>query len=286
MRLVVKRGDNHINELRFTRGPIYIGRQIGSQIFLPDRAVSRQHAVLYNAKDGSWVAEDLDSANKTLVNNEAVHKAAIRDGDVIKIADFSIQVAIESDKPEEKPINLDDTMTHVPGQHQTIIRRVDTEDSTVLRMPPRRVKDFSALVYELSKTSTLDHLAMELSELLLRQFAAYHVWLAMRRDAAGAMTAHAGKKRTTEKLQFNDLLLKDAVTRALERFEYTLIPRIIRQQEGENLRSAVIAPVMIDNTCRGVLYVANSVEREHYTTSDIDYLIFVSLYVGSLIINY
>ena len=75
MQLTVKRGDNLVNELRFSRGPIYIGRQIGSQIFLPDRAVSRQHTVLYTTTDGKWTVEDLDSANKTYLNNETVHKA-------------------------------------------------------------------------------------------------------------------------------------------------------------------------------------------------------------------
>ena len=101
MRLTVKRGDDLINELRFSRGPIYIGRQIGSQIFLPDKAVSRQHTVIYTTTDGKWMVEDLDSANKTYLNNEAIHKAEIKNGDVLKIADFRIEIHVdESDKQD------------------------------------------------------------------------------------------------------------------------------------------------------------------------------------------
>jgi pSer/pThr/pTyr-binding forkhead associated (FHA) protein len=55
MRLTVKQEDRLINELHFSRGPIYVGRQIGSQIFLPDKAVSRQHTVLYTTTEGKWV---------------------------------------------------------------------------------------------------------------------------------------------------------------------------------------------------------------------------------------
>ena len=65
MRLVVKQGDRTVNELQFEKGPIYIGRHSNSQVFLPDKTVSRQHAVIYNTKDGQWVVEDLESANKT-----------------------------------------------------------------------------------------------------------------------------------------------------------------------------------------------------------------------------
>jgi pSer/pThr/pTyr-binding forkhead associated (FHA) protein len=64
MRLFVSLGGSSVNELRFDRGPIYIGRQTGSQVFLPDAAVSRQHAVIYTTRDGSWIVEDLGSATK------------------------------------------------------------------------------------------------------------------------------------------------------------------------------------------------------------------------------
>jgi pSer/pThr/pTyr-binding forkhead associated (FHA) protein len=51
MRLVVKQNGRTVNEFRFTKGPIYIGRQESSQVFLHDGAVSRQHAVIFNTQD-------------------------------------------------------------------------------------------------------------------------------------------------------------------------------------------------------------------------------------------
>jgi len=91
MHLVIKKGGITFNEFRFVKGPIYIGRHMHSQIFLPERAVSRQHAVIYITQDGQWVVEDLDSANKTFLNEKPIHKASIQDGDVLKIADKNLQ---------------------------------------------------------------------------------------------------------------------------------------------------------------------------------------------------
>ena len=53
MRLLVKQGERVINEVHFTEGPIYIGRQLGSDVFLPHSDISRQHAVIFSTEGGS-----------------------------------------------------------------------------------------------------------------------------------------------------------------------------------------------------------------------------------------
>ncbi|MGA2916154.1 MAG: FHA domain-containing protein [Sedimentisphaerales bacterium] len=95
MRLIVKKGDDLVSEFEFSSGPIYIGRQKDSQVLLPDKAVSRQHAVLYATTQGKWIVEDLDTANKTYLNNEEIHKAEVKNGDVLKISDFQIEIHID-----------------------------------------------------------------------------------------------------------------------------------------------------------------------------------------------
>ena len=40
MRLIVKKDGQTVNDFRFERGPVYIGRHEHSQVFLPDRVVS------------------------------------------------------------------------------------------------------------------------------------------------------------------------------------------------------------------------------------------------------
>ncbi|MHC4539301.1 MAG: FHA domain-containing protein, partial [Planctomycetota bacterium] len=48
MLLVVKKAGQTVNELRFGRGPVYIGRHAHNQVLLPERAVSRQHAAIFS----------------------------------------------------------------------------------------------------------------------------------------------------------------------------------------------------------------------------------------------
>ena len=65
MRIVVKQKDGNTKQFQFVQGPISIGRGANSHVFLPDKAVSRQHAVVHSTEDGKWIIEDLGSSNKT-----------------------------------------------------------------------------------------------------------------------------------------------------------------------------------------------------------------------------
>lgn len=282
MRLVVKKEDRLINEMRFTRGPVYIGRQMGSQVFLPDRAVSRQHAVLYISKDGDWVAEDLDSPNKTYLNDAAIHKAVIHNGDKLRIGEFIIEVNLENGASDEQPINLQDTILHTSSELQTLIRRPDAEDAPVIRIPARRARDFSQAVCAICKTRSHDQLLTQLLEILLKQFSAYHAWVALRKDPTGPMTTHGGRKRTTEAVQLSAITLHETITRAVDKHEYTLLPRLTIKTGGDPVHSAMIAPLLAGTDCYGVLYVANSTEHERYSLTDLDYLIFIAMQAAAV----
>jgi pSer/pThr/pTyr-binding forkhead associated (FHA) protein len=55
--------------------------------------VSKQHCRLL-LKRGTVVVEDLDSANGTFVNGEAIEKAALEDGDVLIVAGYAFKVRL------------------------------------------------------------------------------------------------------------------------------------------------------------------------------------------------
>jgi hypothetical protein len=291
MRLIVKRGDNLINEARFTRGPIYIGRQIGSQIFLPDRAVSRQNTVLYTTTDGKWVAEDLDSANKTYLNKVAIHKAEIKSGDIITIADFQIEVRIDdSDKPDATA-GLDDTLSatlhatlHDP---QIVIRHLEGTESPLIRMQAKRGKDFSFAASTICKCKNTEELTTALLDLLFRQFRTLHCWVALRKNSAGTMEIAKGRKVGGLTIKLEELYLEPRINEAVKNQHYILVPRLPMQYEGdkEKINSAIITPIICDQQCFGVLYADNSLDHEHYGLSDLDYLILISFTVGAFIKN-
>lgn len=81
-------------------GSVTVGRGPGSDISLPDPAVSRAHASV--RLDGTTVVvEDLDSANGTAVNGEQIDSARrLESGDVIEVGGSRLEVRIDPDQPD------------------------------------------------------------------------------------------------------------------------------------------------------------------------------------------
>jgi pSer/pThr/pTyr-binding forkhead associated (FHA) protein len=293
MRLVVRKSGQMVNELRFGRGPIYIGRHAHSQVLLPDRAVSRQHAAIFSSQEGKWMVQDLDSANKTYLNDKAIHRAEIETGDCIRIGDFDIEVDLEASAEAE--IDLEDTL--VPSTRQSvpvleaprreiIVRRPDAEPGPDIRLPARRIKDFLQGTEAICKSNGPDEVVQTLLTVMLRDFRAYHGWCALRNVAEGPMTCHAGKSRDGRVVELGDIKLRDRIAQAIEKKEFLLIPRVSSATDEIKVRSALIAPIIDPSGCFGVLYVDNAGENRYYTLSDLDYLMLLAIHTAAIVENF
>ena len=183
---------------------------------------------------------------------------------------------------DEQPINLQDTMLHSASDQQTIIRKPDAEDAPFIRMPARRARDFSQVACAICKSRSHEQLLTPLLELLLKQFSAFQAWVALRKSPEGPMVTHGGRKRTTETLQLSDIAQHEMITRAVDKHEYILLPRLTIQTGPNLIRSAMIVPLLAGIDCHGVMYVANSTEHEHYSLTELDYLIFIGLQAAAL----
>lgn len=293
MRLTVKQEDSTISEFEFTEGPIYIGRHADSQIYLGHRAVSRQHAVLFQTEEGTWMVEDLDSTNKTYLNDEAVHKTQIKSGDVIRIVDFAIEVDLGTGTETGKPINMEDTLTRtaydlesslaVPAP-EVIVRQTDGANAPAMRLPAERLIDFSQAVEATCKARNEDELLVMLLGLVLKQFGAYRSWCALRSQPTGPMTSHSGKDHDGHGVGLNDIRLHPKITEAVEKSQYLVLPRVSAQvEELEGVRSAMVAPILRPGGCFGVIYVDNALGSDHYGVSDLDYLILVTIHSAAML---
>ena len=286
MRLVVKKGDSTVEEFRFGEGPIYIGRQPNSQVFLPDRTVSRQHAVIFTTQDGKWMVEDLDSANKTYLNEEAIHKAEIKSGDCLRITDFTLEINLEEETEVERPTHLEDTLTTTSREMQIIVRKPDTEHAPDIRLPAKRVKDFMQATEAICKANGPDELLQVLLSVILRQFSAYHTWCALRNQPIGAMTSHAGKSRDGRAVELSEIKLNEKITQAVEKGQFLLLPQVSAQIVEEGIRSAIIAPIMDPTGCFGALYIDNAMDQEPYSLSDLDYLMLLAINTAAILENF
>ena len=72
-------------------GELILGRHHACDVLLSDPSVSRRHARLI-FRDGSWVLQDLDSTNGTLVNGVQVGRCALRPGDRLALGDEQLRI--------------------------------------------------------------------------------------------------------------------------------------------------------------------------------------------------
>ncbi len=290
MHLKVKQNNGQIQDYQFHEDPIHIGRGPNSQLFLPGRTVSKHHAVIFSTENGKWMVEDLDSANKTFLNGEAVHKAEIKTGDCIKITDFEIEVNLETPTPQEKAAQAEDTL-HLEAslatpRTETVVRKPDAGHAPAMRLPAKRLTDFSKATDAISSTNNIEELLIVLLDTAIKQFSAFHVWCALRESPNGPMTYHAGKRRDGKTVDISQIPLADKINTAVERGQSMVLPRVSAELEGsERIRSAMIAAIVNPHGCYGVLYVDNAMIHDHFSLSDLDYLMFVAVHTASVLKN-
>jgi FOG: FHA domain len=286
MHLIVKQKDQTINEFRFTEGPVYIGRHVNSQVFLPDRSVSRQHAVIYSTQDGKWTVEDLDSANKTYLNGKEIYKAEIKTGDVLQIVDFKIEVNLYDVPPPDKDIRMEDTLITTAREPQIIVRKARAEYAPDIRLPARRAKDFLEATEAICRAKGIDEVLNALLSVTLNQFFAFRGWCALRDLPSGPMIYYRGRKSDGQNIELSQIRLKDKIDLAVEKGQFLLLPQASNQKEQEKIRSAMIAPIIDPAGCFGVLYVDNAMDKECYGLGDLDYLMLLAIHTAAILENF
>lgn len=287
MRLILKQKDGEVKEYQFAAGPIHIGRAADSHVFLPDRAVSKKHAMIACDGTGIWTIQDLDSANKTYLNGEVIRTAPIKTGDAIRITDFTIEISLE-DKVAEQLEQFEDTLNLEAGLstpvHETVVRKPDAGHAPAMRLPAKRLADFVHACDSICKSKNLEDMLVALLNISLKQFGAFHTWCALREQPSGPMTYHSGKRRDGHPIELGDLKLADKVNQAVERSQSLVMPRVAADlEEKERIRSALIATINAQAGCYGVIYVDNAMIHEHYTLGDLDYLMLVAIHTATVL---
>jgi pSer/pThr/pTyr-binding forkhead associated (FHA) protein len=109
--LVVKVDDRELCRQELTK-PVTIGRQMGCEIWLNNRKLSRMHCRVEPEGD-KWMLVDLNSHNGTFVNGTRVQRMELRDGDTFEVDTHTRVTYLEgtivprrSAEPEAAPIEI------------------------------------------------------------------------------------------------------------------------------------------------------------------------------------
>jgi len=283
MRLVVKHKGSVVQEIGFTKGPIYIGRHNQNQIVLSDRAVSRQHAVLYTTPDGQIHAEDLHSANGTFLNGTVIDKVQVRSGDVLHIADYGIEITLEDSRGVTSAAHLEDTLIPAPRKPQVIGRRFTADHGPDLLLPVLRAQDFAKAASVICQANGPDETAGVLVDILLEQFQAQGAWCGLREGFEGPWTSQAGKTRGGQDMTPHDLELRTHMDHAVQMGQFLLLPQGL---SDKSVRSVLIAPILETRGTLGCLVIENGPDQEPYHLRDLDYLMLLALHTGAVLENF
>lgn len=96
--LIVIAGHEIGREYNLTETDMIIGRAEGATVHIPSRSVSRQHArILRISEDAeaAFLIEDLGSMNGTLVNEVAVTRSKLRNGDKIRVGEVLFKFVVQ-----------------------------------------------------------------------------------------------------------------------------------------------------------------------------------------------
>jgi pSer/pThr/pTyr-binding forkhead associated (FHA) protein len=280
MQLVVKQADQFVKEYHFERGPVYIGREVESHVCLLHESVNYEHCVLCGDQM-QWFAQDLDKTGRTKLNSQPIRKSPIKDGDILLVGEFTIEIRMVTANvtlPSEKA--QEDVLKFATRAMKNIVRRYDQSDSPDIRMPPSRHKDYQTAITAIEKADTLELFNKTLLAIAIKQFNMLHTWIALRKGPAGDLTHKVGKRRTGQSVELHEILFRELIDDTLSKHEYILIPILPKEKIYERIRSALIAPITSMTGCHGVIYIDNAAEDNHYSLTDLDYLMLLTSAVG------
>jgi len=86
---------------RFAGDLVTVGRDPEADLFLDNPGVSRQHLKFEHTPAG-WILEDLGSANGTFLNEQAVKRSRVSDGDVVQVGKFALWLSFHEDRRSER----------------------------------------------------------------------------------------------------------------------------------------------------------------------------------------
>jgi len=179
--LIVQRLGTAIARHPLKGAVVSIGREATNGIVLADPSVSRQHAELRTAEDGSVRVVDLQSRNGIKVNGVPRADAALFDGDVIEVGAFTLKFHNRF-VPAASPVRADIALAPADEQNLTVVQRPALPD-------PRDARHLSTLYHACFwATEGLDESSANarMLQLLLEGFRANEVQLY---SAAGKLEA-------------------------------------------------------------------------------------------------
>lgn len=128
--LTITQGEGEGKRVKLGDVPVTLGRSADCDFRLANRAVSRLHCRVWRDNSGYWV-RDLNSTNKTYLNDRPVVEARLKDGDFISVGGTVVQFTQEQDIDHQAQGEFFDILTQDPltgvGQRRVFEQSLEQE---------------------------------------------------------------------------------------------------------------------------------------------------------------
>jgi predicted component of type VI protein secretion system len=114
-----------VRNYTFDKPQITVGRDPESDVFVDNPGVSRDHFRLERTDSGEYQVVDLGSANGTLLNDQKVTVARLRNNDVVRFGKYTLWVGYDQDRR----FNQDDNRRASPTTegHTLVLSRTELD---------------------------------------------------------------------------------------------------------------------------------------------------------------
>ena len=263
-----------------------LGRHPDNSIQVLDRIVSKEHARITLAPNGSWMVRDAGSLNGTMVNGERIGEAVLKDGDRIQLGNTVFQFADDNPKAQQAKAAIDRSrVTMMPGQVQSEVR--NRIDASKRFLPVAEIPDIDTLKADYEKLRVAHELSQKLAidtdlDRLLQQIvdetfqiirADRAVILLYDPDTDALNAAYVRQKRADEEIRLSNTIL-DEVKRnkaavlssdAMVDERFKAAKSIIMQ----GIRSTMCVPLLVGDQLVGAFHVDSMLASGAFTDKDL-----------------
>jgi diguanylate cyclase (GGDEF)-like protein len=153
--LTITQGESQGRRLKLGDVPVTMGRSADCDFRLLNRAISRLHCRVWRDNSGFWV-RDLNSTNKTYLNDRPVVEARLKDGDFITVGGIVVQFTQEKDVDHAAQSEFFDLVTNdqLTGLSQRRVFEQSLEQE--IARSTRRNREFVLAIVDVDELSRIN----------------------------------------------------------------------------------------------------------------------------------
>lgn len=299
--LIIVEGVNKGVRYPFNGNEIRIGRNNDNQIILEDEKVSRHHCSIIRHPDNRFEINDLNSTNKTFVNEVEVHSRDLNVGDLVRIGDtlFLFTTVVDTEKVLQDDVVRKGTrvititeMKIAPEESKLLDSSSIGDNLDALKKAHRDL----AIIY---KIGTLINAIQDTNELL--NVLADKLVEVVHPDRVVLLLFGNGRGKIINRVvrtKYNDVeeashismsMVQESVSEGLAILSYDALAdeRFKHKQSVilNRIRSAICVPIKIRNSVLGAIYLDTHVRLRHFTEQDLQFISIIANQAGVAIQN-